>query len=96
MKMKNKYARCSSCYAYESPHSPGLSCIAGEKQNPLRGRYGYVLFATRHNCKIKNIKDLVKRQEEFLERGLKIKEWKWQDLKIVTAILAKKIFIILE
>jgi len=72
--MKNKYARCYSCYAYESPESPGLSCLVGERQVLLKSKYGKNAFATRHNCKVKNIKDLVKRQEEFLENKLRIKE----------------------
>jgi len=72
--MRNKYARCYTCYAYESLESPGLSCIVGERIVWLKGRFGKIAFATRHNCKVKNIKDLVKRQETFLERGLKINE----------------------
>ena len=71
--MNNRYSQCYKCYAYESVESPGLSCIAGEKQNILKSKYGYTAFATRHYCRIKNIKDLIKRQEEFLARGLKIK-----------------------
>ena len=71
--MKNKYSQCYGCYAYESIESPGHSCIADERQNILRSKYGKTAFATRHNCRIKNINDLIERQEEFLKRGLRIK-----------------------
>lgn len=67
------YTRCYGCYAYESLESPGLSCIAGEKQKIVMNERKFnMTFATRHNCKIKNIKDLIKRQELFLARGLKM------------------------
>jgi len=71
---KNKYARCYGCYAYESLESPGLSCIAGEKQNIIQNNTSMTAFATRHFCRVKNIKDLVKRQEEFLGRGLRTRK----------------------
>jgi len=59
-----KYTCCYGCYGYESDRG----CLVGEKQEQIKNRFGYMSYAIRHHCKIKNKKEFVKRLEEEIER----------------------------